>query len=180
MKLDYIVWGFLLAAGASPVLAQQSATANSGAMTGRIETVYVRESRNFFIEKKLFKRPSEKDLWAEVRVENPARTEYVTELAKLPENVSIERGDLVEALITEPALQGSAQYARNIAGGIAPFPEVNRVTALLAKRDTLRAMLFGLNKPQPRQPMAFEPQACVEKPTELAYAGAAEQPTTVP
>jgi hypothetical protein len=176
MKLEYIVCGFLFAAVASPVVAQQSATANSGAMTGRIETVYVRESRNFFIEKKLLKRPSEKDLWAEVRVENPGHTEYVTELAKLPENVSIERGDLVEAVITEPAPQSSAQFARNNAGGLAPFPEVNRVTALLAKRDTLRAMLFGLNKrPKLQQETAFEALACVEKPTSLAYSSVAAQ-----
>ena len=171
MKLDYIVWGLLLATGASPVLAQQPATANSGALTARVETVYVRESRGLFIEKKLLKRTGEKELWAEVRIENPVRREYVTELAKLPANVAIERGDLVAAVITESTRPGSTQFAQSNRAGIAPFPEINRVTALLAKHDSLRAMLFGLNKP--RQNIEFEPQACEAQPTELAYAAPA-------
>ena len=57
MKLDQIVPVLLFAAIASSALAQQD-VANSGPLTGRIETVFVRESRNLFIEKKLLKRHS--------------------------------------------------------------------------------------------------------------------------
>jgi hypothetical protein len=172
MKLDQIVPALLFAAIASSALAQQS-VANSGPLTGRIETVFVRESRNLFIEKKLLKRSKDKELWAEVRVENSLRNEYVTELAQLPENMIVERGDLVEAVIADSALSGFAPLSQfspyAIAGGLAPLPEINRITALVARRDTLRAMLFGLYNPQPRQSLAFEAQACVEKPTSLAY-----------
>jgi hypothetical protein len=172
MKLNYFVWGILLAATTPSALAQQD-VANSGPLTGRIETVFVRESRNLFIEKKLLKRSDSKDLWAEVRVENPVRNEYVTELAKLPANMNVERGDLVEAVIADSTVSGFAQLSQfspyAVAGGLAPLPEVNRITALVARRDTLRAMLFGLNNSQPRQSLSFEPQACIEKPTSLAY-----------
>jgi hypothetical protein len=168
MKLDHFVCGIVLAAATSAALAQQAVA------TGRVETVYVRESRNLFIEKKLLKRSENKELWAEVRIENPLSKEYVTELAKLPDAMAVDRGDLVETAISESTLLGVAQFAPvkpfAVSAGLMPFPEVNRVTALVAKHDTLRAMLFGLNNSRPRGNLGVEAQACTEvMPTALAY-----------
>lgn len=176
MRLEQNVMGLLLTAFIASALAQENSV-NSNAVTGRVETVFVRESRNFFIEKKLIRQSAQKELWAEVRVESPASNEYVTELARLPENLLVERGDLVETLMADSTLSGLSQFTSPglyaISGGLAPLPEVNRVTMLVARRDTLRAMLFGLYNPQPRRGIYMQAQACTgQESTALAHFGA--------
>jgi hypothetical protein len=181
MKLEQIASGLLLAALAASAPAQ---SVDGSHLTGQVERIYVRESRNLFIEKKLVRKPEQRELWAEVRIENPLRGEYVTELAQLPENVNIEHGDLVDTRITDATLLGVAQFSPPtfyaVPSGPAPLPEVNRVTALLAKHDTLRAMLFGLNNPARRQSLVAEAQTCLfVKPTAIAYS-ATEMPPISP
>jgi hypothetical protein len=173
MKLAQNVMKLFLATFTASALAQ-GISANGNSVTGRVETVFVRESRNLFIEKKLLRPAAQKELWAEVRIASPARHEYVNELARLPENLLVERGDLVETLIADSTLSGASQFASPglyaFSGGVAPLPEVNRVTMLVAKRDTLRAMLFGLYNPPPSRGLYTEAQACTGPgSTALAY-----------
>jgi len=171
MKFEQLAPGLLLAALATSAPAHG---ADGSHLTGQVERVYVRESRGLFIEKKLVHHPEQRELWAEVRIENPLRGEYVTELAQLPENVNIEHGDLVDTRMTDATLLGVAQFSPPsfyaVPSGPAPVPEVNRVTALLAKHDTLRAMLFGLKDSARRQSLVAEAQTCLfVKPTAIAY-----------
>jgi hypothetical protein len=177
MKLEHIASGLLLAALAASAPAQN---VDGNHLTGQVERIYVRESRSLFIEKKLIRKPAERELWAEVRIENPLRREYTTELAQLPQNVNIEHGDLVDTMITDASLLGVAQFSQPrlyaMPSGPAPLPEINRVTALLAKHDTLRAMLFGLNN-SARGSVVADAQTCAfPRPTALAFSGLEIQP----
>lgn len=180
MRLKQNVMGLLLTAFIASALAQDN-SARGNSVTGRVETVFVRESRNLFIEKKLIRQSAQKELWAEVRVESPASNEYVTELARLPENLLVERGDLVETLMADSTLSGLSQFSSPglyaISGGLAPLPDVNRVTMLVARRDTLRAMLFGIYNPRPSRGLYTEAQACTGPgSTALAYFAAEPVP----
>lgn len=169
MKLNHFACGLLFALAVWPAFAQTTSE-----LTGRIETVYVRASRNFFIEKKLLKKAPALEWWAEIKIENPLANEYTTELVQLPREFIVERGDLVEASIPQAALSGLAPLFQPVLyavpRGVAPMPELGRVTALVARHDTLRAMLFGMKTRQPRSTVAASAQACFSPlPTALAY-----------
>ncbi len=160
MRIDRIVMGLLFASIAAAASARQN-DADGNTVTGRIETIYVRESHRFFIERKLVRRTEGKELWAEVRFERLSQDDPVSELALLPANTGIEREDLVETRLAEPVplIRGT-------------LPEVSRVIKLVAKHDTLQAMLFGLSSPRRMQGLFAQAGMC---PTNVAYSNSNPQ-----
>src|SRR5450631_46457 len=93
MELQQIVLLLLtplvIATGAS-AYAQPRETIDA-AIIGKVETIYVRESRNLFIEKKLLRKTQSRDQWIEVRFDDGAPRE----LFRMPADLSIARGDRV-------------------------------------------------------------------------------------
>ena len=117
------------AAGIAPGLVQAGGAADGDGI-GRVETVYVRESPDLFIEKKLLRKTAGKELWAEVKFAREA----ASELYRMPADVKVERGDVVATQAGDSIL-----HTMNL------VPQVNRVTELVAPHDTLMAMGFGLS-----------------------------------
>lgn len=132
MRINQIVLG-LLAAAASASAPAEPTNVGSNTITGRVETVYAREYPGCFIEKKLLRNTAGKDLWAEVRFGEQPQGGASTELARIGPDTAIERGDIVEMRLAEsvPVIQGVLR-------------EANRVSRLVARHDTLQALLFGL------------------------------------
>ena len=157
MKFVYFVAGLPLALLAAPALAQQDDAGNKS-LIGKVETVYVREARGLYFEKKLVRRAEGKELWAEIRLPQPSSGGSSSELARLPADVAIETGDLVETRIVEPMPQNRALL------------EVNQVIKVVAKHDTLPALLFGLFNPRPIPGFHSEALACIPAGTRLAIA----------
>lgn len=155
MKLVHMVPGFALALLAAPVAAQQHGATN-GNLIGKVETVYVREGRGVYFEKKLMRRTEGRELWADVRLPRPASGAASSELARLPANAAIETGDLVETKIVDPMPQNRELFA------------VNQVLKVVAKHDTLPAMLFGLSEPSPARDFPAEALACIPAGTRVA------------
>jgi hypothetical protein len=119
----------LTAAGFAPGLAQAGGGAVGDAV-GRVETVYVRESRDLFIEKKLVQKTAGRELWVEVNFAQESNPE----LYRMPVDVKIERGDVVATHAGDSKL-----HANNL------VPQVNRVTEVVAPHDRVMAMSFGLS-----------------------------------
>ena len=156
MRIVKIIVGLVLAAVTMPAPAQQNAA------IGKVETIYVRESKDLYYEKKIVRRPEGKQLWAEIRLPGQIQDGTRGELAQLPANAVIERGDLVEIRVAESMPQGLPLLA-----------DVTRVTTLVAKNDTLQAMVFGLPGARPTQGLFMEAQACTGMfPTAVASAAA--------
>ena len=156
MRIAKIIVGLILAAVTLPAPAQQ------GAAIGKVGTIYVRESRDLYYEKKIVRRPEGKELWAEIRLPEQMQDGTRGELAKLPPNAVIERGDLVEIRV-----------AASIPQGLPLLADVTRVTTIVAKSDTLQAMVFGLPGARPAQALSVEAQACTGFfPTAVASAAA--------
>ena len=112
------------------------------AAAGRVETVLVKEARGFFIEKKLLRKTDDKEIWVEVRFPASYLSGPDTNVFQVPENVALERGDIVMAEIADQ----SPRVFKLIAGE-------NQVTSLVAKRDTLQALLFDVRSRR----VAFNP-----------------------
>jgi hypothetical protein len=157
MKFVCFVAGLPLALLAAPALAQQD-DAGSKSLIGKVETVYVREARGLYFEKKLVRRTEGKELWAEIRLPQPSGGGSSSELARLPTDVAIETGDLVETEIVDPMPRNRALF------------EVNQVTKVVAKHNTLPAMLFGLSNPRPIPGFHAEALACIPACTRVAIA----------
>ena len=161
MRIDKIIAGLVFAAVTLPALAQQTA-ANGDTLVGKIETIFVREARALYYEKKLLRKTDGKELWAEIRFAHQLQDGSRGELAQLPANSALERGDLVEIRVADM-----------MPPGLPLLPDVTRVTSLVAKSDTLQAMLFGLPNARPRKGMLMEAQACITTfPTYVASATA--------
>ena len=161
MRIDKIIAGLVFAAVTLPAAAQQT-PANGNTLIGKVETIYVREARDLFYEKKLLHKIDGKELWAEIRSAAQMQNGASGELAQLPATVTIARGDLVEIRV-----------AGMMPRGLPLLPEVTHVTSLVAKNDTMQAMLFGLPDARPMKGVLVEAQACSSPfPTYLASAAA--------
>ena len=161
MRIVKIIVGLVLAAVTLPAPAQENA-AGSHTLVGKVETIYVREARDLFYEKKLLRKTDGKQLWAEIRFADQLPDGSRGELAQLPANAAIERGDLVEIRV-----------AGMMPRGLPLLPEVTHVTSLVAKNDTLQAMVFGLPNARPMKGVLVEAQACSSPfPTSVASAAA--------
>mgnify|MGYP001474701547 CR=1 FL=1 len=136
-------------------LAQQD-NAGSKNQIGKVQSVYVREARGLYIEKSLIRRPEGRELWAEVRVAQPASGGVASELAKLPAHVTVDTGDVVETRLVEPVHGDVAQL------------EVNRVIRVVAKFDTLPAMLLGLAGSQAVPGLRADALVCMPDETHVA------------
>jgi hypothetical protein len=131
MKLIRLaVWLFAVLA------AWPAAAENTDAIVGKVVKIYIREANNFFIETSLVRSSGNREHWTEVRFAAPLADGRKTELVRLPESTKVERGDLVSAQLAEK---------RDFIPGL--IPEVNRMVALVAKHDTLAAMLFDMQQP---------------------------------
>jgi hypothetical protein len=135
MDLLRLLPAVLLAAAALPALAQDTGT---GAIVGKVVNIYVRESTNFYIETGLLRHAAGKQHWTEVRFAAPLADGRTSELVRLPDARAVERGDIVRAQLVD---------SRPFVPGL--IPEVNRMVALVAKHDTIAAMMFDLPKPAP-------------------------------
>jgi len=139
MKLYRLAAAFVLAVSALPVMAE-----DTGAVIGKVDKIYVRESANFFIEKSLLRRPRNQEQWSEVRFAEPLADGRKSELVRLPDSVNVERGDLVSAQLADK---------RDTLPGL--IPEVNRMVSVVAKHDTLAAIMYDLPKPMPGAVLPF-------------------------
>ena len=155
MKLVHFVAVLPLALLAAPGLAQQDNAGNKNQI-GKVGTVYVREARGLYIEKNLMRRTEGKELWAEVRLPQSSGSSSSSELAKLPQDVAVETGDVVETRLVEPVYGDVAQL------------EVNRVIRVVAKHDTLPAMLLGLADSPPVPGFDADALACTPATTQVA------------
>jgi hypothetical protein len=141
-QLEMTLLVLLTAAGFAPGLAQAG---GDGDVIGRVETVYVRESRDFFIEKKLLRKTAGKELWVAVNVAQESKSE----LYRMPADVKIERGDMVATQAGD-----SKFHSMNL------VPQGNRVTELVAPRDTLMAMSSGLSTGTDARIYSVASQSC--------------------
>jgi hypothetical protein len=125
----------------TPLFAQDT---DANAVIGKVERHYVRESPNFFIEKRLVRKPRNDEQWTEVRFAAPLADGRKSEIVRLPQTASVERGDLISTQIVDK---------RDAMPGL--IPEENRMISLVAKHDTLAAIMFDLPKPSPTAVMPF-------------------------
>jgi len=107
--------------------------ASGQAAAGRVETVMVKQARGFFIEKKLLRKTDDKEVWVEVRFPATYLNGPDTNVFQVPENTTLERGDIVMAEVADQ----SPRVFKLLAGE-------NQVTSLVARHDTLQALLFDV------------------------------------
>jgi len=143
MKLFRMIIALLAATAAVPALAQ---TTETGAIVGKVVKIYVRESANFFIETNLVRNARGKQYWSEVRFAEPLADGRTSEMVRLAETSTVERGDLVSAQLAAK---------RELVPGL--LPEVNRMVALVAKHDTVAAMTFDAAKPAATTSLPYVP-----------------------
>jgi hypothetical protein len=134
MRLNKLITGLMIAGMAATTLAQPVS------VTGKVETVYVREARGLYYEKKLLSGATNKPVWAEVRTATALPGEPQTELVRVPANLVVERGDVVTFRAGD-----ETPLDMNL------IPTMSRVTALVARHDTLAAMTYGIVNPAPAQ-----------------------------
>ena len=132
MQPFHLMAALLAAAAALPAFAQEAAP---NTVVGKVETLYVRQSANFFIEKSLVRNSGNKEQWTEVRFAAALADGRKTAIIRLPDTATVERGDIVSAQLADK---------RDFVPGL--IPEVNRMVALVAKQDTLAAMMFDIPK----------------------------------
>src|SRR5258707_671734 len=132
MPTNKLLAGLIIAIGS--VCAQPSESL-ADEMVGKVGTVFVRESRGLYIEKKLLRKVENKELWADIHFETSRVGHVVYELFKLSPEAAIEHGDWVMTKVGD-----SSGLAYNI------LAEPNEVTKLVAKHHALMAMTFGLPK----------------------------------
>ncbi len=83
----------LVIGGAAASAVAQSDGASGDAPVGKVNAVYVREARSLFIEKKLLRKVTGKELWVDVRAASQVVETAVGELFEVPADIAIERGD---------------------------------------------------------------------------------------
>jgi hypothetical protein len=128
MKAKRWMLGVLFCGAVCGAQLAQAADAGETAL-GKVHTIYVRVSDNLFFERKLVRPAPAQELWADVR---PAQDSGKANLYKLPQDVKVEPADVVATREGDNPL-------------VAPLiPEVSRVTHIVAKHDTIRAIAFGL------------------------------------
>ena len=103
-------------------------------------------SANFFIETNLVRNARGKQYWSEVRFAEPLADGRTSEMVRLAESSTVERGDLVSAQLAAK---------RELVPGL--LPEVNRMVALVAKHDTVAAMTFDTAKPAATTSLPYVP-----------------------
>jgi hypothetical protein len=113
-----------------PAAAQQT---GGDTMVGKVVRTYVQESPHLFIDTSLLRRQQNKPVWSEVRFAKPLENGHTAELVRVPENATVERGDLVST-----RMASGPEFVPGL------LPEVNKMVALVAKRDTLAAQLFDM------------------------------------
>lgn len=145
MKFIRLIIGLLVAVAALPAFAQATETA-AAAVVGKVVKIYVRESSNFFIETSLVRNARGKQYWSEVRFAEPLADGRTSEMVRLAESATVERGDLVSAQLAAK---------RELVPGL--LPEVNRMVALVAKHDTVAAMTFDAAKPAATTNLPYVP-----------------------
>ena len=133
MKTFKCIIALLAALAAAPGLAENT---DAGAVTGKVVNIYVRDANNFYIEAGLVHDKAGKQQWTEVRFAAPLADGRTSEMVRMPDATIVERGDLVSTRLVEK---------RDSLPGL--IPAVNRMVALVAKHDTLAAMLFDMQQP---------------------------------
>jgi hypothetical protein len=122
----------ILISGVMAAAAQAAGVADNS-MIGKVDTVYVGEARGLYIEKKLLRKIEDKKLWVDVHRANSLPGMLDSELFQVPADMAVERGDLV-----------ATQFGDQTPRDLKLIPVENRLTALVARHDTLMAMTFGL------------------------------------
>jgi len=143
MKIFRLIIALLAAMAAMPVFAQ---TTETGAIVGEVVKIYVRESANFYIETNLVRNARGKQHWGEVRFAEPLADGRTSEMVRIAEAATVERGDLVSAQLAAK---------RELVPGL--LPEVNRMVALVAKHDSVAAMTFDAGKPASTTSLPYVP-----------------------
>ena len=130
MKRNLMIAAIAMSATIAPAYAGQD---EGQSAAGRVETVMVKEARGLYIEKKLVRKAEDKEVWVEVRFPGSGMNGAQTDLFQVPENATLERGDIVVAEVADQSPRVFSLIA-----------DVNRVTSLVARHDTLYALLFDM------------------------------------
>jgi hypothetical protein len=137
VRLNNVLAGVLIS-GAIESTAAHAEDRPGNVTIGKVDRVYVREFRGLYIEKKLLRHNEGKELWVDVRDPATAASQTIGEMFKVPADLAIERGDLV-----------ATRYGDESGAYLNLIPTPNKVTQLVARHDTLMAMMFGLPKSSP-------------------------------
>lgn len=121
---------------AMPAAAQQQLVAG-GMVRGTVEAVYVRIAPGLFVETRIYRvaAPST-ETWSDIRVLQTSEEKPRNELAKNPEGLTPNQGDVVQ-LVIPPSPE--------LATG--PTPEVTRVVQRVAPAQSLYARRFHADNP---------------------------------
>lgn len=130
-----------LLVAAAPAFGQQS----DKAVVGKVEGTYVRESESVFIDTRIATTTRGRQVWSDVRFATPLADGRARELALMPPESKVGIGDVVEARIADRQIDDWVDV-----------PETSRMTRLVAKRDSIEAVLFGTAMSTPRNNAAIE------------------------
>jgi len=98
---------------------------------GAVEAVYVKIAPGLFIETRLLRTRKTAETWSDVRVRHFDAGKPRNELAKNPEGMAVQPGDVVQLTIaTAPEFAAS------------PMPEITRITARVALAGSAVARRF--------------------------------------
>ncbi len=111
-------------------LAQQSSPPDH-VPVGAVETVYVKVAHGVFMEVRLARVKNPVESWSDVRVRQAGADKPRNELAKNPEGVTINQGDVVQLTMGTPP-----EFSTG------PLQEVTRVTERLAPAGSELARRF--------------------------------------
>ena len=100
-----------------------------------MDTVYVREAKGLFIEKKLLRHSEGREVWVDVRGAATVAATTIGDMFQVPADLAIQRGDLVATRMGDDSA---------LAFKLIAIP--NKITRLVAPHDSLMAMTFGLPK----------------------------------
>ena len=138
MQRGKLFAALVIAGFATASFAQDNEGHADGAV-GKVERVYVREATGLFIDQKLMRRAERKEIWVDVRGPEQVGAATTGELFKIPDGFDVTRGDLV-------AVRLGDAWGRSFN----LLPLENQVTQLVAPRDSLMALTFGVPKSSAR------------------------------
>ena len=145
MHLNAVIAGLVMAGSVVSATAYADGEPASDTI-GKVNRIYVAEARGLYVEKKLTRHATGKDIWAEVRIAARVASDATGDMFKVPADMAIERGDLV-------ATQVGDSSVRALNSNLIETP--NQVTRLVAPHDSLMAMMFGLPQASPPVLSAF-------------------------
>ena len=103
---------------------------------GAVETVYVKVAQGVFMEVRLARVKTPTESWSDVRVRQTGAGKPRNELAKNPEGMTVNPGDIVQLTMGVPPELATS-----------PLPEITRVTERLAPAGSELAKRFEQQQP---------------------------------